>query len=137
MIAFLDNRGSEGKKAMNDFDTLASPDETADLADINTTDTDSNSGNIAISRMQRMSELARAICETTALHVYYLEARKQSSNISMNQKLLSAATLVRESARQLLLEAAKLMTEQTEWWQWLGCECQLHERRVRYYLEKP
>jgi hypothetical protein len=124
---------------MNDFDTLASSVETADLSDVNTTDTDSENftDNGITSRMQRMSELARAICETTALHVYYLEARKQSSNNSMNQKLLSAATLVRERARQLLLEAANLMTEQTEWWQWLGCECQLHERRVRYYLAKP
>jgi hypothetical protein len=123
---------------MNNFDTLTYPSETADLSDVNTTDINSNSPSSAVtSRMQRMSELARAICETTALHVYYLEARKQSSNNSMNQKLLSAATLVRERARQLLLEASKLMTEQTEWWQWLGCECQLHERRVRYYLAKP
>lgn len=123
---------------MNDFDTLASPFETTDLSDVDIVDIDNNSPvNVVTSRMQRMSELARAICETTALHVYYLEARKQSSNNSMNQKLLSAATSVRERARQLLLEAAKLMTEQTEWWQWLGCECQLHERRVRYYLEKP
>jgi hypothetical protein len=123
---------------MNDFDPLASPFETADSPDMNTTDSAKNSHeNVVTSRIQRMSELARAICETTALHVYYLEARKQSSNNCMNQKLLSAATLVRERARQLLLEAAKLMNEQTEWWQWLGCECQLHERRVRYYLEKP
>lgn len=124
---------------MNDFDDLASPfEETADLPEVNRIDTPSHSPSNAVSsRMQRMSELARAICETTALHVYYLEARKQSSNNFMNQKLLSAATSVRERARQLLLEAAKLMTEQTEWWQWLGCECQLHERRVRYYLEKP
>lgn len=118
---------------MNNFDTLASP-----LSDMNTLNTPSNSaGDTTPSRLQRMSELAKAICETTALHVYYLEASKQASDASMVQKLLEAAAAVRERARQLLLEAAKLLTEKTEWWQWLGCECQLHERRVRYFLQTP
>lgn len=119
---------------MNNFDTInESP-----LSDVDTANTNSSTPEKATpSRLQRMSELAKAICETTALHVYYLEASKQASDASMVQKLLDAAALVRERARQLLLEAANLLTEKTEWWQWLGCECQLHERRVRYFLQTP